>query len=615
MSDGVNFIDNFKNKIFNFTQTPMTSLIGNDAANENIFSQASVPTPTASQPVTFDAFASGLEQYNINQSDAQTIYNILNIDSSDEIDESEYNLALKIFGKDTDNDGINDTLSAMSVTHNAVDYASGANKEEKQKEIDDAIQEYIDNAKLDSDAVENTEDEDKVTDGLYARDESEAETEEKLSYNAIPFDINEKTGGETEALDLSKVTRLIDTGNSVPIETSNQSEDSKQTETSENKISEDATGKTEESESEKASENQEESSETNNASTTSNDGSTADSEKSDLQSAIEALSAGVATEEQKVLLEGMGITEGNIESSIEEANNTAQQSTEDKEQTVTEGLHQADSEGNSETNDNQNEQDFLNSMIHAYENGEIGEEEVAQMLEGYDINPEDIYTAAGNEAVSNSTQNNQTEGNVTEGLHQADSEGNSETNDNQNEQDFLNSMIHAYENGEIGEEEVAQMLEGYDINPEDIYTAAGNEAVSNGTQNNQTEGNVTEGLHQADSEEAVSEDGTEVNNSNQDNSDTFLSQIAANNPKIQQDENGYYFEVESWNSDGTDSLDCVSRILRNVYGIEYTGEGESQKVYEALAQANPGAFEAGNPDMVYQGARVNLIDISDILKE
>ena len=490
MSDGVNFIDNFKNKIFNFTQTPMTSLIGNDAANENIFSQASVPTPTASQPVTFDAFASGLEQYNINQSDAQTIYNILNIDSSDEIDESEYNLALKIFGKDTDNDGINDTLSAMSVTHNAVDYASGANKEEKQKEIDDAIQEYIDNAKLDSDAVENTEDEDEVTDGLYARDESEAETEEKLSYNAIPFDINEKTGGETE-----------------------------------------------ESESEKASENQEESSETNNASTTSNDGSTADSEKSDLQSAIEALSAGVATEEQKALLEGMGITEGNIESSIEEANNTAQQSTEDKEQTVTEGLHQADSEGNSETNDNQNEQDFLNSMIHAYENGEIGKEEVAQMLEGYDINPEDIYTAAGNEA------------------------------------------------------------------------------VSNGTQNNQTEGNVTEGLHQADSEEAVSEDGTEVNNSNQDNSDTFLSQIAANNPKIQQDENGYYFEVESWNSDGTDSLDCVSRILRNVYGIEYTGEGESQKVYEALAQANPGAFEAGNPDMVYQGARVNLIDISDILKE
>ena len=568
MSDGVNFIDNFKNKIFNFTQTPMTSLIGNDAANENIFSQASVPTPTASQPVTFDAFASGLEQYNINQSDAQTIYNILNIDSSDEIDESEYNLALKIFGKDTDNDGINDTLSAMSVTHNAVDYASGANKEEKQKEIDDAIQEYIDNAKLDSDAVENTEDEDEVTDGLYARDESEAETEEKLSYNAIPFDINEKTGGETE-----------------------------------------------ESESEKASENQEESSETNNASTTSNDGSTADSEKSDLQSAIEALSAGVATEEQKALLEGMGITEGNIESSIEEANNTAQQSTEDKEQTVTEGLHQTDSEGNSETNDNQNEQDFLNSMIHAYENGEIGEEEVAQMLEGYDINPEDIYTAAGNEAVSNGTQNNQTEGNVTEGLHQADSEGNSETNDNQNEQDFLNSMIHAYENGEIGEEEVAQMLEGYDINPEDIYTAAGNEAVSNGTQNNQTEGNVTEGLHQADSEEAVSEDGTEVNNSNQDNSDTFLSQIAANNPKIQQDENGYYFEVESWNSDGTDSLDCVSRILRNVYGIEYTGEGESQKVYEALAQANPGAFEAGNPDMVYQGARVNLIDISDILKE
>ena len=537
MSDGVNFIDNFKNKIFNFTQTPMTSLIGNDAANENIFSQASVPTPTVSQPVTFDAFASGLEQYNINQSDAQTIYNILNIDSSDEIDESEYNLALKIFGKDTDNDGINDTLSAMSVTHNAVDYASGANKEEKQKEIDDAIQEYIDNAKLDSDAVENTEDEDEVTDGLYARDESEAETEEKLSYNAIPFDINEKTGGETEALDLSKVTRLIDTGNSVPIETSNQSEDSKQTETSENKISEDATGKTEESESEKASENQEESSETNNASTTSNDGSTADSEKSDLQSAIEALSAGVATEEQKALLEGMGITEGNIESSIEEANNTAQQSTEDKEQTVTEGLHQADSEGNSETNDNQNEQDFLNSMIHAYENGEIGEEEVAQMLEGYDINPEDIYTAAGNEA------------------------------------------------------------------------------VSNGTQNNQTEENVTEGLHQADSEEAVSEDGTEVNNSNQDNSDTFLSQIAANNPKIQQDENGYYFEVESWNSDGTDSLDCVSRILRNVYGIEYTGEGESQKVYEALAQANPGAFEAGNPDMVYQGARVNLIDISDILKE
>ena len=89
----------------------------------------------------------------------------------------------------------------------------------------------------------------------------------------------------------------------------------------------------------------------------------------------------------------------------------------------------------------------------------------------------------------------------------------------------------------------------------------------------------------------------------------FSNSIAKDKIQYDEETNEPYIMVDTWDSTASDNLDCVSRILRNVYGIEYnTTEGHA--AFEALAAANPTVLDVNNPDLVNANARINLIDLS-----
>lgn len=92
---------------------------------------------------------------------------------------------------------------------------------------------------------------------------------------------------------------------------------------------------------------------------------------------------------------------------------------------------------------------------------------------------------------------------------------------------------------------------------------------------------------------------------------TYTDQFKNFDSKVKQDENGqYYIETDKWNTNATDNLDCISRIIYNTYGVGYKSE-EGQQILAALQAANPGTpFEKG---LVYPNQRINLIDASEIL--
>ena len=84
--------------------------------------------------------------------------------------------------------------------------------------------------------------------------------------------------------------------------------------------------------------------------------------------------------------------------------------------------------------------------------------------------------------------------------------------------------------------------------------------------------------------------------------------------KIQTDEQTgeYFITSESWDSTKSDNLDCVSRIIYNLYGVSYNSQ-EGKKIHQALIEKNPEFFKDG-AEMVYAGQKLVLVgmDGSDI---
>ncbi len=81
--------------------------------------------------------------------------------------------------------------------------------------------------------------------------------------------------------------------------------------------------------------------------------------------------------------------------------------------------------------------------------------------------------------------------------------------------------------------------------------------------------------------------------------------------KIQKDEDGnYYVIVDGFDINKKDNLDCVSRLIYNIYGVSlYTDEG--LEIYKKLVEANPDILmEDYNETVIHPDQRINLVDIS-----
>ncbi len=120
--------------------------------------------------------------------------------------------------------------------------------------------------------------------------------------------------------------------------------------------------------------------------------------------------------------------------------------------------------------------------------------------------------------------------------------------------------------------------------------------------------------------EALNNAAREVNNidgnsNEKDNAQSVnLLQVDKLGEKLKQENGKNYIEVDSWNANKNDNMDCMSRIIYNAYGVNPYSE-EGQKVYEALKEANEGFDDDFEKTTIHPGDKVFLPDVADVSQE
>ncbi len=82
--------------------------------------------------------------------------------------------------------------------------------------------------------------------------------------------------------------------------------------------------------------------------------------------------------------------------------------------------------------------------------------------------------------------------------------------------------------------------------------------------------------------------------------------------KIQKNDEGqYYVTVDKFDSDKDDNIDCISRLVYNIYGVSlYSDEG--REIYQKLVEANPEVLlEDYNETVIHPNQELVLVDISE----
>ena len=120
-----------------------------------------------------------------------------------------------------------------------------------------------------------------------------------------------------------------------------------------------------------------------------------------------------------------------------------------------------------------------------------------------------------------------------------------------------------------------------------------------------TDNNSTSEVIQTSTDTKTDEAGSEKESTSGNISSIFKGSATS---KIQTDKNtGEYFVTsDSWDANKSDNLDCVSRIIYNLYGVSYDSQ-EGKKIHQALIEKNPEFFKDGN-EMVYANQKLILVD-------